>query len=292
MGGNMKKKSLTILLCVLLIAIFITFYLVGKVDVTRYTISNEKIPEKFNNFKIVQLSDFHSNGYKDTTEIIISKIKKIKPDIIVMTGDMVSWEVENIEELEKLINSLVDVAPMYYINGNHEELAEILKAEEYGAFLNGIQELGVTFIKNNFVEVIKDGESIDLYEIDIPLDGPTGLYVTTGQLDNNYVKDTLPEIDSEKFNILLAHNPLFIEEYSEWGADLVLSGHMHGGIVRIPIIGVGIASPEDGYFPKYDAGKFKVNETTMIVNRGIGISSSELRIFNKPEISLITLKSK
>ncbi len=147
-------------------------------------------------------------------------------------------------------------------------------------------------LKNNYVEISKDSQCINLYEIDIPLDPPTGLYVTREQLDNNYVNDTLPEVDSEKFNILLAHNPLFIEEYSEWGADLVLSGHMHGGIVRIPIIGIGIVSPEDGYFPKYDAGKFKVNETTMIVNRGIGISSSELRIFNKPEISLITLKSK
>lgn len=288
----MGKKNLRILLCVILIAIVIIFYLLGKVDITRYTISNEKIPEKFNNFKIVQLSDFHSSGYKDTTEIIISKIKGLKPDIIVMTGDMISWEVENIGELEKLIASLADVAPMYYINGNHEELSEILKAEEYGAFLSSIEQLGVTFIKNNYVEISKDSQCINLYEIDIPLDGPTGLYVTREQLDNNYVKDTLPEVDSEKFNILLAHNPLFIEEYSEWGANLVLSGHMHGGIVRIPIIGIGIASPEAGYFPKYDAGKFKVNETTMIVNRGIGISSSELRIFNKPEISLITLKSK
>lgn len=288
----MGKKNLRILVCVILIGIFIICYLLGKVDVTRYTISNEKIPEKFNNFKIVQLSDFHSSGYKDTTEIIISKIKGLKPDIIVMTGDMISWEVENIGELEKLITSLADVAPMYYVNGNHEELAEILKAEEYGAFLSSIEQLGVTFIKNNYVEVSKDEQYINLYEIDIPLDGPTGLYVTREQLDNNYVKDTLPEVDSEKFNILLDHNPLFIEEYSEWGANLVLSGHMHGGIVRIPIIGIGIASPEAGYFPKYDAGKFKVNETTMIVNRGIGISSSELRIFNKPEISLITLKSK
>ena len=265
---------------------------ITKIDVTKYTISNEKIPEEFNGFKIVQLSDFHSSGYKDTTEIIISKIKGLKPDIIVMTGDMISWEVENIGELEKLITSLADVAPMYYVNGNHEELAEILKAEEYGAFLSSIEQLGVTFIKNNYVEISKDSQCINLYEIDIPLDPPTGLYVTREQLDNNYVNDTLPEVDSEKFNILLAHNPLFIEEYSEWGADLVLSGHMHGGIVRIPIIGVGIASPEDGYFPKYDAGKFKVNETTMIVNRGIGISSSELRIFNKPEISVITLKRK
>ena len=91
---------------------------------------------------------------------------------------------------------------------------------------------------------------------------------------------------------MLAHNLLFIDDYSEWGADLVLSGHTHGGIIRIPIIGVGIASPEKDYFPKYDSGEFKVDDTTMIVNRGIGTSSSGLRSFNKPEISVITLESK
>ena len=106
------------------------------------------------------------------------------------------------------------------------------------------------------------------------------------------INDKLDEVDKNKFNILLAHNPLFIEEYSEWGADLVLAGHMHGGIIRIPIIGIGIASPEGNYFPKYDAGEFKVGNTTMIVNRGIGASSGGLRVFNKPEISVITLKSK
>ena len=145
-------------------------------------------------------------------------------------------------------------------------------------------------IKNNYIELIKDDKSINLYEIDIPLDGQTGLYVSSGQLDDKYINDKLDEVDKNKFNILLAHNPLFIEEYSDWGADLVLSGHMHGGIIRIPIIGVGIASPEGNYFPKYDAGEFKVGNTTMIVNRGIGTSSSGLRVFNKPEISVITLK--
>ena len=172
------------------------------------------------------------------------------------------------------------------------KLAEILKAEEYGAFLSSIEQLGVTFIKNNYVEISKDSQCINLYEIDIPLDGPTGLYVSSGQLDDKYINDKLDEVDKNKFNILLAHNPLFIEEYSDWGADLVLSGHMHGGIIRIPIIGVGIASPEGNYFPKYDAGEFKVGNTTMIVNRGIGASSGGLRVFNKPEISVITLKSK
>lgn len=263
----------------------------NKIDVTEYSILNEKISQEFNDFKIVQLSDFHSNGYKDTTDIIINKIENINPDIVVMTGDMVSWEIGNIDELEKLISLLSINYPIYYINGNHEQLLEITNLNEYNEFLNKIKSLGVTYIKNNFVEIIRDGQSINLYEIDIPLMEGNGLYVKEGELDDDYINSKLSNIKSNKFNILLAHNPLFIDEYSSWGADLVLSGHIHGGIIRIPIVDVGVLSPEKKFFPKYDSGEFKVGDTTMIVNRGIGTSSIKLRVFNNPEISVITLKS-
>ena len=286
----MKNKKIIFFL--ILIVVFLYTYSIKKVDITRYTVKSDKVSKQFDNYTIVQLSDFHSKGYKDTIGIIINEIEKINPDIIVMTGDMISWDVENIDELERLINELAPKYPTYYINGNHEELAEILKSKEYENFINDIKSLGVSILKNNYIQVIRDNESINLYEIDIPLDGPTGLYVTEEQLDDNYINDVLGKVDESEFNILLAHNPLFIDDYSRWGADLVLSGHMHGGIIRIPIIGVGIASPEKDYFPKYDAGEFKVGNTTMIVNRGIGASSSGLRVFNKPEISVITLKSK
>lgn len=285
----MKNKKIIFFL--ILIVVFLYTYSIKKVDITRHTVKSDKVSKQFDNYTIVQLSDFHSKGYKDTTGIIINEIEKINPDIIVMTGDMISWDVENIDELERLINELAPKYPTYYINGNHEELAEILKSKEYENFINDIKSLGVSILKNNYIQVIRDNESINLYEIDIPLDGPTGLYVTEEQLDDNYINDVLGKVDESEFNILLAHNPLFIDDYSRWGADLVLSGHMHGGIIRIPIIGVGIASPEKDYFPKYDAGEFKVGNTTMIVNRGIGASSSGLRVFNKPEISVITLKN-
>lgn len=288
----MSKKKMIALICLLLLCAYAFVYFTTKVDITKYTITNYKIPQEFNDFKIVQLSDFHSTGYKDTTEVIIKKIKKINPDIIVMTGDMISWEMENIEQLKVLISSLAESYPIYYVDGNHEHLAEILKIDEYNAFMDQIRTLGIATLKNNYIEVVKDGEAINLYGIDIPLDGPTGLYVTEEQLEDGYVKNTLSEVDNQKFNILLAHNPIFINEYSDFGADLVLSGHIHGGIVRIPILGIGIASPEKEYFPKYDSGEFIDGNTTMIVNRGIGASSFDLRLFNKPEISVIRLKSK
>ena len=164
----MKNKKIIIFL--ILLVVFLYTYLSKKVDITRYTVKSDKISKKFDDYTIVQLSDFHSKGYNDTTEIIINEIEKINPDIIVMTGDMISWDVENIDELQSLIKSLITNYPIYYINGNHEELAEILKSKEYENFINDIKSLGVSVLKNTYIELIRDGESINLYEIDIPLD--------------------------------------------------------------------------------------------------------------------------
>lgn len=288
----MKNKKIIVSICIVLIFISIVMCFINKIDVTKYTISNEKIPEEFNGFKIVQLSDFHSQGYRNTTEDIINKVKDINPDIIVMTGDMVSWDMEDIDEVKVLIKSLVELYPIYYIDGNHEHLAEILRPGKYVAFIEFMKELGVTTIKNDYIEIYKGDKSINLYGINLPLDGATGLYVNKFQLEKNYVEKTLPEVDNDKFNILLAHTPTFIKQYSQWGADLVLCGHMHGGIVRIPFTNIGLLSPERTIFPKYAAGKFKVNGSIMIVNRGIGGSSFDLRLFNNPEITVITLRSK
>lgn len=288
----MKNKKIIVLVCIALIFISILMCFIKKIDVTKYAISNEKIPEEFNGFKIVQLSDFHSQGYRNTTEDIINKVKDINPDIIVMTGDMVSWDMEDIDEVKVLIKSLVELYPIYYIDGNHEHLAEILRPGKYVAFIEFMKELGVTTIKNDYIEIYKGDKSINLYGINLPLDGATGLYVNKFQLEKNYVEKTLPEVDNDKFNILLAHTPTFIKQYSQWGADLVLCGHMHGGIVRIPFTNIGLLSPERTIFPKYAAGKFKVNGSIMIVNRGIGGSSFDLRLFNNPEITVITLRSK
>ena len=297
----MNKKKLIAYICIFLVILIVgisSFVYIGvkmnegKIDITEYTVINEKIPTEFNDFKIVQLSDFHSKGYMGTTDKIIEEIKNINPDIVVMTGDMISWDIKKIEQLEKLIKELAIIFPVYYINGNHEQLAEILNTEKYERFINEIRQLGVITINDSFIQVTKGIESINLYEIDIPLDEAKGIYIDESKINENYVENTLGIIDLTKFNILLAHNPLCIDEYSEWGANLVLSGHMHGGIVRIPFINKGIMSPEKRIFPKYDAGKFEVGNTIMIINRGIGASSFELRVFNNPEITVIKLKHK
>ena len=205
---------------------------------------------------------------------------------------MVSYDMTGTEEFEKLVKELSEIYPIYCIDGNHEHLAEKLIPGEYLYFMEFLRELGVITIKNDYVEIYKGNESINLYGVNIPLDWPSGVYVNKLQLERDYVEKTLPEADADKFNILLAHNPIFIKQYSKWGANLVLAGHMHGGIVRIPFTNIGLLSPERKIFPRYTAGKFKIKNSVMIVNRGIGASTFKLRLFNNPEITVITLKSK
>ena len=169
----MKNKKFIVSIFIALVFIGILMCFIKKIDITKYTISNEKIPEEFNGFKIVQLSDFHSQGYRDTTEKLISKVKDINPNIIVMTGDMVSWDMEDIEEVKSLIKSLAESYPIYYIDGNHEHLAEILRQSRYASFIEFMQELGVTTIKNDYVEIYNEDKSINLSGINLPLDGVT-----------------------------------------------------------------------------------------------------------------------
>ncbi|MGL5352008.1 MAG: metallophosphoesterase [Clostridium sp.] len=287
---NSKLKITTI--SFVIISILTILYLNSKLDVTKYNFSSKKLPKVFDGFKIVQLSDFHGEGIGENNKLIVEKIKKINPDIVVMTGDMINESIDNIEDIKGVISELKGKYPIYYVDGNHEQIAAILSTKIYDSYLAELKDLGVVVLKNESVEIVKDNNAINIAGIDMPLDDGTALFKTESELDENYIDNTIRTGDDDKFKILLAHNPLFIKEYSKWGADLVLSGHMHGGIVRIPVIGIGLFSTEQKLFPKYDAGKFKVDNSTMIVNRGIGNSSVNIRIFNKPEIGLITLKCK
>lgn len=289
----MIKKKRSLIVCVIAtICLMIGMYLSSKVDVTKYTVSSEKLPKAFDGFKIVQLSDFHGTGIGKNNKLIIEKIDEIKPDIVVMTGDMINQSIDNIDDIKFVISELKDKYPIYYIDGNHEQIAEILSTKIYDSYISKLKALGVIVLKNEEVAIVKGDNTIDIAGIDMPLDDATALYKNAGDVDENYVSDRLGKVDNDEFKILLGHNPLFIKQYSMWKPDLVLSGHMHGGIIRIPILGIGLLSTEMKLFPKYDDGKFKIGNTVMIVNRGIGNSSLNIRIFNKPEIGVVVLKCK
>lgn len=284
-----NKSNLFIIFLLLLIAAKIYF---GNnfLGVSKYKVTSDKIPASFKGFKILQLSDLHNKDFGNNNNKIIKKITSENPDIVVMTGDMVSANDTDFEVFINLAKEISQQYNTYYIVGNHEQA---LYGGKQKILTDKLTEIKVKVLNNEKVTITRGTDSINLY----------GLWFNLRyykNLNNQYTKDVyfgeeqiqtiLGNLDTEQYNILLTHNPLYADTYYNWGADLTLAGHIHGGIIRIPFLG-GLLSPERKFFPKYDGGKYQVDDKILIVNRGLGNTDLGIRIFNRPEISVITLSN-
>ena len=255
-------------------------------SVSRYDISGKKLPPSFDGYKIIHLSDLHSKSFGKNNERLLRRVKKENPDAVCVTGDMVNkYERRgDFAVFFDLVNRLAALCDVYYVSGNHEQS---LPAGEQNLLLAHLEKAGVTALQNNKTAVTKGGESIALYGLAIDLK----YYLRPSKykdLGADKVGELLGKADDTRFNILLAHHPKFFEGYAEWGADLTLSGHIHGGMVRLPFIG-GLLSPEKKFFPKYDAGLFSENGRRMVLSRGLGSGRYKFRFLNPPEIVVVTL---
>ena len=257
-----------------------------EVFVSNYIIESEKIKKEFDGYKIVQISDLHNMKHIDK---IYKEIKKENPDIIVITGDSINFDTQEKEKLYiiDLIKMINNEIPIYYINGNHElklkQNDEENNTKTYDKFIEELIENNVILVGNEKIEIIKQEEKIYLYGLkETPAD-----YLRKNK--NNI--STEFEIDNSQFNILLAHNPLKFKIYAKLGFDLVLSGHVHGGEIRLPLIG-GILSPDRKLFPEYSKGEYQIDNTILITSAGLGDKTFKIRINNPYDLVSITLKSK
>ena len=226
--------------------------------------------------KIVQVSDLHRRKFGVHNSRLIRKIQSLHPGMIAMTGDQISRDVTDFSELERLLWALRGIAPIVMVPGNHEL---DLPPDLYERYRMVVERCGVHFLENR-TEIIGG----------IPY---AGLTLRQEHYRNAGSYRNLADCTSEDITaalgyclpgtVLLAHNPLFLEAYAKWGAVLVLSGHMHGGVVRLPKIG-GLLSPERKFFPQYSKGSYTLGQTTMIVSGGLG----KLRLGNPPELRVIT----
>ncbi|MDR3597258.1 metallophosphoesterase [Clostridium sp.] len=252
--------------------------------VSKYNVKSTKIPKEFDKFKIIQLSDFHNYKFlgKDNN-IVVNKINEENPDIIVMTGDMVNKYDRNFKNFFALTEVLSKKYELYYIVGNHEKR---LKKDYFNFFIERLEKLGIKILTDKKITIIRKKDYINIYGMDIPL----SYYKTNNKPSNiNDIVDTaLNKCNEKEYNILLAHNPLYFDIYAKHNVDLTLSGHVHGGMIRLPFIG-GVLSPERKFFPKYNSGIYSINNKKLIVSRGMGHSKPGIRIFNMPEIVSITL---
>jgi predicted MPP superfamily phosphohydrolase len=211
---------------------------------------------------------------------LIKKIERLNPDIIVITGDLVDSRRYNLNKALKFINSAIDIAPIYYVSGNHEA-----RTRMYTKVKETLEDAGVIILDNTMISI---NSNIDIIGVPDPdfLDDFFFNSTNTSEIINILEK----YCNDEKFQILLAHRPELFSLYSEYNIDLIFSGHAHGGQMRLPFIG-GIFAPNQGFFPKFIEGMHVQNKSTMYVSRGLGNSIFPFRIFNKPEIVVVTLKS-
>ncbi|MEG0176304.1 metallophosphoesterase [Anaerorhabdus sp.] len=267
-----------VLLCYLIYSIVIN----KKIKLTKYIVSSSKIPVDFNGYRIILLTDIHNESYLNNDEFV-KKVEKLKPNIILLGGDMIDSRRTNIDEAISLALKFNKDTPMYFVTGNHE-----YRVDENIEFIHRLQNIGIKVLRNEREYICIGDSKILLIGIDDPhFISQRGHH--DEQIAVNKVLDEL--IDSKVYSVLLTHRPEFFEEFYQHGIDLALAGHTHGGQIRIPFIG-GIIAPHQGFFPKYDAGVFVKGDTTLIISKGLGRSSFPIRINNQAEIVCIDLQCK
>ncbi len=243
--------------------------------VSRYTADIPGLP------RIVQISDLHKRQFGRHQKRLIRRVRSLNPEIIVITGDLVSRDVTDFTGTEQLLRQLSAIAPVITANGNHEG---DLTPENYAAFCRAVRRGGAVLLENEAV-TCKGIRFAGLF-LPRPYFRGGGLLGFSGEKDCTAADVTELLGPCTEQTVLLAHNPLFFPAYAEWGAALTLSGHIHGGAVRLPGIG-GLLSPARKFMPRYDKGCFRIGEQQMIVSGGLG----KLRLFNPPELCLITEKT-
>lgn len=249
---------------------------------TYYTLVDEKIPQDFNDFRIVQLSDLHNTSFGVNQRDLLRKIYGADPDIIVITGDLIDSYVTNVDLAMELVEGAIEIAPVYYVEGNHEA-----RLEDPGELFKKLEAGGVTVLHDRRISLKRGSSSIDL----LGLSEPTFGFAYEGTSD---LRETLRRLTEETttFTILLSHHPEVLDVIADYPVDLVFSGHAHGGQVRIPFLMDGLIAPDQGFFPEFTSGIYQDRNTKEIVSRGLGNSILPFRVFNRPEIVVVTLNPK
>ena len=265
-------------------------YLPLKIE--NYEIQSSKLHEGFDGCRIVFLTDLHSNLYGRENQKLLQKIEEAEPDYIMCTGDMIVGRTDcDIHVAMELFAALSKKWDIYYSLGNHEQ--KLMKYPEtcdttFVEYIDGLKALGVHVLDNESISLKRGQDTISVTGITVDYKYHYKIWRKI-KMEAAYVEKLAGECEKDVFQLLLAHNPEHLEAYAGWGADLVLSGHIHGGIMILPWIG-GVIAPSYELFPKFDFGIFQEGKCKMVLSRGLGTHTINFRIFNKPEISCITLR--
>lgn len=267
--SSLCNRKNVLILCIIVILLYIISGFYNPLVLTRYDYTSSKVPEGFDGYRIVHISDFHCKEFGDGESDLIAMIRNAEPDLILFTGDSIDDE-HSLDNYRDLITGIYDVAPIYYVNGNHEYDASAPLAE--------MKELNEKYqvhdLNDASVVIGHNGDSILLSGLDF-------------RLTMQGLRSKIDYANTSMFNILLYHGTDKFDGIAPYNYDLVLSGHTHGGIVCLPFVG-GIITNEKELFPKYDSGIFTSGLSTMISSRGLGDAAIP-RFHNPREVICITL---
>ncbi len=279
---NRKKRCVLIFSVFLLLFVALAIWVIHSNAVptlTEVIIPAEGLPRAFDGLRIAQVSDLHNAELGNDHARTLALLREAEPDVIVITGDLIDSHRTDVTVAVSFVEQAVEIAPCYYVTGNHEGY---IPAETYAELETALLSLGVTVLHGETVTLERAGETVTLAGVDSP----------------DFDTRALPpsELCGEGFTVILAHHPEFMADYLAAGVDVVFAGHAHGGQFRLPLIG-GVYAPGQGLFPDYDAGLYTETDadghtTHMVVSRGLGNSSFPLRLGNRPEVVLAVLKAR
>jgi len=291
MEGSIVMEYILILLGLILIFIGYVKFENINLEVTNYKIRSNKLEETFDGTRFVVVADLHNNTFSRNNDRLIKEINKVNPDFIIIAGDLIVGKRES--DFKVALSFLKEISskyPIYYGFGNHEQRV-IPKGKYYNkqwqSYLSNIRDLNVHLLDNESIKYYKDDKSIEIHGLSIDLKFFQRHKIP--KMEEAYLEKLIGKLDEKCYNIVIAHNPIYFKDYQKLKGDLILSGHLHGGIVRIPFVG-GLISPQFELFPKYDAGYFEENGQVMLVSRGLGTHTIKLRVFNRPELMTVTLE--
>lgn len=247
-----------------------------RIVTTEYTVPVENLPESFHGFRIVQLSDLHGAEFGENNDRLVENVKSAAPDIIALTGDFVS-EADDLDVTAALARRLTGIAPVYFVSGNHD-----FASGHFTELISALENVGVRCLRNEAVTLQRGTDALILAGVDDP-NGPYDM------LKPDQVVDIINSNHPEDPIVLLAHRNDFIEKYPDLEVDIIISGHAHGGIVRLPFLG-GVLGTGFELLPEHTEGVHESGRYSLVISRGLGNSAGLIRFGNNPELVVITLE--
>lgn len=254
-----------------------------QLKIEKYDMINDKLPAAFEGKKIILLADLHRKRYGDNFNNLMNSVAALEPDYIFFAGDLFSKNETELMPKYAFMKRLKETAPVYYVLGNHE----IRNMDNCEALCLKLKNAGINVLRNEMTRIYEGGSFINVYGTQLSARyymNRDGSYKDLPELSCETLEKYLGKAEKNVCNILISHDPFFLETYARWGADLVFSGHCHGGVIRLPGVG-GILSPERRLMPKYTKGIYTCGKTVMALTSGLG----KFRLNNPSQIMVCTL---